>query len=220
MSRSQHRISPPRRRTSTDAAAASAPRTAPRKRVTPFDAFLLARSKWLSGERIDIGQLAGELGVSRATVFRWVGSREQLYGEILSGAYRRVARKAQRDAQGRGAERAADIMRRTMHILLGSAALRTFIEQDPEFAIRVLTSKSSPVQARTIQVEIEILSELVQKGEIDPALDIETLAYIIVRIGESFVYGDVISGHRPDVEKAVAAIRILVAAQPPTPPSQ
>jgi hypothetical protein len=78
-----------------------------------------------------------------------------------------------------------------------------------------LTSNSSPVQARTIELEKQFLREIVKEAQLKPALDIDTLAYIIIRIGEAFLYADVISGRKPEIEKAVAAICILVAGASP-----
>src|SRR5690606_28659495 len=98
-------------------------------------------------ERLDIGRLAKELGVGRATVFRWVGSREQLYGEILAAGYAHEVQRARREVNVlglKGVEYITEVTRRVMRRLLNSVPLRRFIEQDPEFAIRVLTSKSSP----------------------------------------------------------------------------
>lgn len=187
-------------------------------RVTPLDLFALARRKWIEGERLDIGRLAKELGVGRATVFRWVGSREQLYGEILAAGYAHEVQRARREVNVlglKGVEYITEVTRRVMRRLLNSVPLRRFIEQDPEFAIRVLTSKSSPTQQRCIEVQRKLLAELEEAGEIRPTLDPDTLAYIIVRIGESFLYGDVISGRAPDVDKATDAISILVAARRP-----
>lgn len=189
-------------------------REKPRRKVTPLDAFTLARKKWLEGERLDIGVLASALGVGRATLFRWVGSRELLYGEILTAEYAREFGRARKVAKGTGADLVAEIARITLTSLLNAPPLRRFIEQDPEFALRVLTSKSSPVQAHAIEVQARFLRELEHAGQIRPALDVDTLSFIIVRIGESFLYGDVISGREPDIGKAAAAVRILVAAEP------
>ena len=52
-------------------------------RPTALDAFRLARRTFLDGTRIDMQALARTLNVDRATVYRWVGSREQLLAEIL-----------------------------------------------------------------------------------------------------------------------------------------
>src|SRR5205807_2768592 len=49
---------------------------------TPVDALRLARDAWLHSRRLDMGALAAELGTSRATLYRWVGTRERLLGEV------------------------------------------------------------------------------------------------------------------------------------------
>ncbi len=44
----------------------------------PMTAFRLARHWFITGRKIEIQELAAELGVNRATLFRWVGSRDEL----------------------------------------------------------------------------------------------------------------------------------------------
>ncbi|MFN7133236.1 MAG: QsdR family transcriptional regulator [Myxococcales bacterium] len=50
-------------------------------------------------------------------------------------------------------------------------------------------------------------------GHIRPAMPLDALAYLIVRIGESFLYRDAITGEPPDVANAITAIRLLVASR-------
>lgn len=190
-------------------------RPAGSKRVTRDDALRLARRKWVRGERLDVGQLASELGVGRATLFRWVGSRELLYGEVICEAYAMQRAELLRAATGEGVERAIDVMTRNLQWLFSAAPLRKFIEHDPEFAIRVLTSRSSPVQSRAVEIEVALLRDCIGEELNQRLLDIETLAYLIVRVGESFLYADIISGRKPELDKAIVAIRILVAAEAP-----
>ena len=52
-------------------------------RPTALDAFRHARRTFLAGDRVDMQALARTLNVDRATLYRWVGSREQLLAEIL-----------------------------------------------------------------------------------------------------------------------------------------
>ena len=52
-------------------------------RPTALDAFRLARRAFLDGRRVDMGVLARELDVNRATLYRWVGTREHLLVEVL-----------------------------------------------------------------------------------------------------------------------------------------
>ncbi len=183
-------------------------------RVTPLDLFALSRSKYLAGERLDIGRLAKELGVGRATLFRWVGSREQLYGETLSAAYAQEVERARKKIHASGAEVVAQVAQHTLQRLVQYEPLRRFVAQDSEFAIRVLTSSSSPVHRRCVNIQRAVLAELERAGEIEPELDIDTLAFVIVRIGEAFLYADTGPAERESgILKAVAAIRILVDAR-------
>jgi plasmid maintenance system antidote protein VapI len=46
-------------------------------------AFRTARRAFLAGHRLDMQELASELGVSRATVLRWVGGKDQLVSDII-----------------------------------------------------------------------------------------------------------------------------------------
>jgi AcrR family transcriptional regulator len=184
------------------------------RRATPLDAFKLARNKWLAGERIDVGKIAQELGVGRATVFRWVGTREQLYGEICSALFAKELARAQDAARGSGLNKLIDTIERLLRSLASATPLRRFVAEDAEFAMRVLTSSESPVQYRcTIAIQ-ERIDALVDSGAMQPALPANELAYIIVRITESFLYRDVLTGAQADIEAAISAIRILLTAAP------
>ena len=47
----------------------------------------------------------------------------------------------------------------------------------------------------------DIIREEVASGAYEPPVDIETLAYAIVRLGEAFIFSDVRVGIRGDVER-------------------
>lgn len=182
-------------------------------RVTALDALALATQKWLAGERLDIGKLADELGVGRATVFRWVGSKEQLYGEVISAAFSQTLEWATRASTGQGARFLTEVTHNLLRALLASQPLRRFVSADPEFAMRIVMSSSSPVEHRVITAVRGLIDREVEAGHLEPAMDTGSLAYVIVRIAESFLYRDVISGDQPDVETATKAIGLLFTAQ-------
>jgi AcrR family transcriptional regulator len=190
-------------------------REAAHPRVSPLDALELATRTWLKGERIDLSRLAQELGVGRTTLFRWVGTREELYGEVLRKVYARQRKYLLDTAKGSGLELLENIVRRNLQSLATSAPLRTFIEHDPEFAIRVLTSPSLASQQHSVEVEVALLRRVVAEAKLKPRLDLHTLAHIIVRIGEAVLYGGTIGGYKPDIDQAVTAILILVSAEQP-----
>jgi len=183
------------------------------KRVTALDAFELALAKWQAGERLDIGKLAEELGVGRATVFRWVGSREQLYGEVISTAFTQSIAWAKRASTGRGAAFLTDVTRHLLGQLASSKPLRTFIAADPELALRIVMSSQSPVEARVIAAVRALIEAETSAGYLRPNIDVDSLAYVIVRIAESFLYRDVLTGDPPDVATATKAIGLLFESQ-------
>lgn len=186
---------------------------AAKRRVTALDAFELAQRKWLAGERLDIGKLADELGVGRATVFRWVGTREQLYGEVISAAFAQSIEWARRASRGIGAKFLTQVTRNLLSALSTSKPLRTFVAQDAEFALRIVMSSSSPVEGRVVDAVRELIEREATAGHLRPAIDAGSLAYVIVRIAESFLYRDVISGDAPDIATATKAIGMLFDAQ-------
>jgi AcrR family transcriptional regulator len=183
-------------------------------RATPLDALRLARERWVAGERLDMGALAKELGVSRATLYSWVGSKERLIGEVLWSFAEEGLEQARAAASGSGAEYVLDVFERFDHLNVEFKPLRRFVEQEPELALRLLTSKHGPVQGRMIAAARELLAEQVEAGALELALDIDTLAYLMVRVAESFIYSDVIAGSEPDVDKAVEVARVLLYAPP------
>jgi AcrR family transcriptional regulator len=179
-------------------------------RPAPLDALQLARRRWLASERLDMGTLAKELGISRATLYSWVGSRERLIGEVIWSFAEEGLRQATEAARGSGAEYVVDVVQRFGRLNASFEPLRRFIEQDPELALRILTSKKGPVQERMIAAARELLAEQVAAGKLSPPLDIDTLAYLLIRVNESFIYSDVITGSEPDVDKAVEVVRLLL----------
>lgn len=196
--------------------ALSAPEPAP-ARATPLDALRAARQMWLTDQRIDMGRLATVLGVSRATLYNWVGDRERLTAEVLWSIAERTIAEGRRLAKGkRGVDYLTAVNEHYLNTLAGFEANRRFIERDPEFALRVLTSARTPFQRRLIAAVTELIEEQVRGGGYQPPLEPETLAYVLVRIGESFIFNDLITGDEPDLDKAVQASRVLLHAPPVT----
>jgi AcrR family transcriptional regulator len=182
-------------------------------KATPQDLFTLELAWWKQGERFDIGRMAQALGVSRATVFRWVGTRELLYGEVISSLFEGALAVARQGARGEGPELVADVTRRLFELLVTDAPLRTFVQQDAEYAMRILMSRSSTVEQRCAESIRASLEEGVKQGHLRPVMDLDALAYVIIRIGESFLYRDAITGDPVDVESAITAIRILLTVE-------
>jgi AcrR family transcriptional regulator len=181
-------------------------------RGTPLDALRLARRMWLADQKIDMGALATELGISRATLYNWVGDRDRLIGEVLwSFAAESIARSREQ-ASGSGPAYLSEVIERYLTALAGFEPNRRFIARDPELALRVLTGNRTSFQQRLIDATAQMIQEQVDNAGYEPPLEPATLAYVIVRIGESFIFNDVITGSEPDLTKAAQASRVLLHA--------
>jgi AcrR family transcriptional regulator len=181
---------------------------------TPLDALRLARQRFTAGERLEMGALAEELGISRATLYTWVGSKDRLLGEVLWSFAGDGLEQVITQATGTGADYILDVFERFARMNASFAPLLRFVKEEPELALRLITSKHGPVQGRMIAATRALLTEQVQAGALELVFEVDTLAYLIIRVAESFIYSDVITGSEPDVDKAVEVVRVLLHAPP------
>ena len=182
----------------------------PASSPTAADLLALARRRFLACERISIEELAAELGVSRATAYRWVGNAEQLAGLVVAGLVDATFARTLREGRGHGAERIVDVTARGLRYVATSRPYHAFLARDPQKALRIVASKEGPVQARTIAHHEALLREEIERGNLTLPVDPHTMAYALVRVAESFLYADVIAGEKIDLDKAVAIIKLLL----------
>lgn len=164
-----------------------------------------AAARWVrDGRRLDLQALADELGISRATLFRQAGTRELLLGEALWHQTHRTLRAAARraDTERAPGELRSVLVARQMNALVSrSAALRRLLDDEPALTIRVLTDPTGPVQPRVVGFVERVLRQDMADGY-RPVIAPDDLAYALVRLGESFLYADVLADRHPDVESA------------------
>ncbi|HEY5858363.1 MAG TPA: QsdR family transcriptional regulator [Aldersonia sp.] len=172
-------------------------------------AFRLARQWFKENRRIEMRELAEELGVSRATLFRWVGSRDDLLAEVLWSLAQPTLEQAQQSVRGRGGVRVARVLRRYAELMHTADYFRAYLHREPERALRVLTTAAGTVQGRVVAAVGEILRDEVEHGALTLSLPLRDMAYLLVRIVETFLYTDIITGDEPDpakIEQATAAL--------------
>jgi AcrR family transcriptional regulator len=181
-----------------------------RRRPTPLDAFRLARRKFLAAERIDMSALADELGVNRVTLYRWVGSREQLLVEVVWSLGQRTLEKVDRGVRANGAERVVRIVTRFLADVISNEGMRRWLADEGELAMRLLTRHDTDFQPRLIDAIEDILREESDAGQLDLPVDLHEVAYVIVRLIESYTYLDLITGEEPDARRAEPVLRMLL----------
>jgi AcrR family transcriptional regulator len=188
-----------------------------RTSATPAAAFLAARRMYLKGQRIDMLALAAELGVSRATLYRWTGPRERLLADILWSLSDEVFEQAKADhLEHTGVERLLAIFRQHVGVLVEAQPLHTFLREETHAALRILTSREGGVQSRTVEKLAELYREEQESGAFTPRTDVGTLAYAVVRVTEGFIYSDAIVGGaevitvEPEIERAAQIVTLLL----------
>jgi AcrR family transcriptional regulator len=180
--------------------------TTPRRRGRPpaasrEDVLGAAMYRYLRGRRVDVQAIAADLGLGRTTVYRWFGSREGLIGEVLVRAAEPLLEEARAGARGRGGEALLDTFDRLNRSLVDAPALRQFVEQERETALRIITSSAGKPQQNMVARIAAMIEEEQRAGTYEPPVDPSTLAYAIVRLAEAFLFNDAIAGIRGDVDR-------------------
>lgn len=179
----------------------------PTKKITRADLLRLAREQFLACQRLDIRQLSEQLGINRVTVYRWVGDRDQLASEVLWDLAQFTLAQARQDVDENQRD-FAHIFERYIRYLGDSPALAAFLKREPQFAIKVLTSPTGFLQTRLHGAFETLLTEEHERHAL--AISPDTLAYIVIRIGESFIYPHISEGIAPDLDRALEAVRLLL----------
>jgi AcrR family transcriptional regulator len=172
--------------------------------------FVEARRRFLRGQRLDMLELARDLGIGRATLYRWFKNREWLLGEVLWSLGRLAIMAAESQTRATGTERVLAIYSAFLEQTVAHGPLRAFVEADPELALRAMTTQASPLQSRLVAENRRLLAEAFAESGATPRLPLDDLAYVMVRIGESFSWREFITGEQPDVSKAVEVVRVLL----------
>lgn len=169
----------------------------------------------LRGDRVDMQVLAAELGVNRVTLYRWVGSREQLMVEVLWFLTERRLGLLWAEIEDLPGPRVPELMRRWTRDTVETPGLRKFLHGESEVAMRLLTLASGGFQPRLLALVRRRIEDDVTSGRVRTPLPLEELAYSVVRVAESYIYLPVITGEEVDPDMLGRVLRVLVSAAPP-----
>jgi AcrR family transcriptional regulator len=166
-------------------------------------AFQLALAHFEAGERIDMTALAAELGVNRVTLYRWVGSREQLIVEVIWSLARGGLDTLDADEpRSGGSDRVVRILDRFLAATIAHHGMQRFLAEEGEYAMRLLTRHATDFQPRLIDAIDGLLAAEEAAGRLDLGPDRREVAYALVRVIESYTYLDLITGERPEADRA------------------
>ena len=160
-------------------------------------------------------ELALAVGVSRATLYRWVGDREHLLGEILWSLSEIGLAEAEAHANvsvpNGGGDWMVAYLARFTELTAGFEPIRRYVEAEGEAALRVLTSRHGVQQRRLIEAVCRQLERRQAAGELRLRIPPPDLAYVLIRVGESFIWRELITGDEPDLARATEVVRVLLS---------
>jgi AcrR family transcriptional regulator len=181
--------------------------------------FVNRAVRWIhDGRRVDMQGLADELGVSRATLFRRAGGREELISKslwVLTERTLAVAAERWEAERPEGALHTPGTGRHINAIVSEAKGLRRLLDDEPALALRVLTDPRGRVQTGIVTFTEALLRRDMAEFGLVPLIEPNALAYALVRLGESFLYADVLAARKPDVALANRLQSALVEGTQP-----
>jgi AcrR family transcriptional regulator len=172
-----------------------------------------------AGTRLDLGRMAADLGISRTTFFRRVGNRDDLMGAgllLLSDRTWRQALERWQAKHGDGVRtpegrlRCLWVMEEYRREVAGNKGMRTLFEVESTVALRVLTDPRGGVQPALVDAHVELFRADADAAGLTPLVPLPDLAFAVVRLGESFLYSDVLAARSVDLAVATTLLDKLV----------
>jgi AcrR family transcriptional regulator len=172
-----------------------------------------------AGTRLDLGRMAAELGISRTTFFRRVGNRDELMGAGLRLLSDRTWQQALdrwhaehgdavRDPAGR--LRCLWVMEDYRREVAGNEGMRKLFETESTVALRVLTDPRGGVQPALVDAHVDLFRADAEAAGLTPLVPLPDLAFAVVRLGESFLYSDVLAARSVELTVATTLLDKLV----------
>ena len=181
------------------------------------DVVALVTELYLDGQRVDITVVAARLGLGRATIYRWFGSRERLLGEVIAQQLELLVTRKRMEVRRRGAAGVLEVLDRVNRTLTRSRALRRLLEQERDSAMRMLTSSAGVVEPRAVACVQALIEDEMRAGRYQPTIDPATLAYSLIRLRHAFLYHDTAVGIRGDYERLREVQAALLGIAPAAP---
>lgn len=159
---------------------------------------------------VTMTELATDLAISRATLYRIVHSRDALLGEVLWRLADGVLTHTRHTRLGDGIDGVLEVTRVFAGQVRAAAPFRRFLRAEPETAARVLLGASGQVHRRAVLAQREILLENAGPAWLPAAPDQQ--AYLYVRLAESALYGELLDGVELDLGLTERAARALLTS--------
>jgi AcrR family transcriptional regulator len=157
-----------------------------------------------------MASLARDLGVARATLYRWTGDREQLLGDVAWLEVKLIVDHLVTTTPGAGASYIEQAGGDLLTILADNPILRGFLDAEGDDGMRLLTAPRGRLRPRLVAAVTDAIDAQVESGAYDPPAETRLLADGIVALGERFLYHGGDPAMNPDPSTARLMIALLL----------
>jgi AcrR family transcriptional regulator len=175
-----------------------------------------AAARWIyQGRRVDMQGLADELGVSRVTLFRRIGSRDELISQALWRLSERMLAMAVTQWENErpdGELHTPGTIRLINEMVVGAAGLRRLLDDEPALYLRLITDPRGRVQSKMVAFLEELLRRDMEEFGLVTITEPSALAYALVRLGESLLYVDALAARKPDADATSRLQQALIGS--------
>lgn len=180
-------------------------------RASLGQAFRTACRWFMAGKRIDISALAAEVGVSRVTMHRWVGTRDDLLTEVMWHLTSATLDRLLDELEAAGAApRTPELLGRYIEVVAANTGVQRLQQEEPETFVRLVTTNASAFQTRLVERVAAVLAEDRRDGLLSVDLPDHELAFAVVRLTEAYAHAPTLTGQPADAELAARVLRALL----------
>ena len=183
----------------------------------PLRALRLGIRTFMGKGRIDMSAMARELEINRATLYRWVGSREKFLVEMIWQMTLSSLSRLDRESRATGPERIIEITIDFAEEVIDNPGMKHWLATEGESAMSLLTRSETGYQPRLIAWVEDSINRQVDAGnmKLPAGVDPYELAYVIERVMAGYIYLDLITGDKPDARRAEPLLDMLLRSAEP-----
>jgi AcrR family transcriptional regulator len=179
--------------------------------LPPETVLRTARRVFLATGSLEMRALARELGIGRATLYRWHRSREELLSDVLLSLAEANLRRVEHDVDTPpGALRICHVHDQHIRRISGNPSLRAFIRGEPDVASRLLLDVEGKVHRGVTAALAGFLKRQEEQSEWRAPLGAEAFARVVSRMSEMYIYADLIGHGEPETETPDMVLRLMM----------
>src|SRR3954454_25262581 len=129
-------------------------------KATPAGAFERAREYLRQGRRLDMVQLAADLGVARATLYRWTGDRERLLADAVWAEALAIAEHIKHQHRRRaGLSRIRSVCVDFLDFFGRNEGVNAFLEHERDAGLELMTRVNGDFRPRVVAWTRDLIQE-------------------------------------------------------------